>query len=281
MNFSELVFGPFVISTGALFLFLGVIASTWMLTRTVHEKKLSMRFLNDHFLIYVIVAIIMGRMGAVFHIWPTTSEKIIYSNGQWDSVLIFLRDTLSFWQGGVDFLWAIVGFFITFLFLCIYHKESILSWLDAFSLPILLLFVFLEVGGFFSGWGYGSPVDETFIFAISYDLTDVRYSGYIHPVQLYAATIFLLLFLRGLMLWSERIENEWPNGIFGEIMLFAVLISQGILEFFRGEPGTLVFNDSLPLPQLLFFSSGFLIFLFMLWKGHFHVFVRLRNFSSL
>ncbi|MEI7510892.1 MAG: prolipoprotein diacylglyceryl transferase family protein [Candidatus Peregrinibacteria bacterium] len=281
MDLSEIVLGPFVFSTGAMVLLIGIMISSWMLARTVHEKKLSIRFLNDYFLLYLVVGVLMGRAGAVLDIWPTISENMMHTAGTGEAVLVFLRDTVSFWQGGVDFLWAGIGFFITFLVLCFLRNENILSWLDAFSLPLLLLFVFLEIGSFLAGWDYGAPVDENFIFAISYDLTDVRYSGYIHPVQLYAAIAFGLLFVGGMVLWSEKLEKQWQSGIFGGIFLSATFMVNGILEFFRGEKGTLLFNDSVPLSQLLSFGLGILIFSFMIWKGHFQVFSKLRTFSHL
>lgn len=274
MNYSELSIGPMIFSVGDIFVVLGILFSSWLLARTAHEKGLSLQFFGSHFFVFFFISLFLGRIGAVVTtIWSTIQEKLMRADGGIDFAWIIVRDFLSLWHGGIDFFWATGGFALVFLFFCAYKNEHPLRWLDAFSLPIILFLVFYEVGGFFSGWNYGSPVSEAFPFSVSYDMITVRYSGPVHPVQLYAALFFFSTFSFGVYLWAKKIKERWKSGIFGGMILSFIFLGNGFLDFFRGETGLLLFSF-FPLSQFLYFGFSIVILSFMFWRGHFSVLSR-------
>jgi prolipoprotein diacylglyceryltransferase len=277
MNYSELSVGPMLFSVGDIFVLVGVLFASWLLARTAHEKGLSLQFFGNHFFLFFFIALFFGRTGSIVTtLWSTIQEKLMRAEGSIDFIWIIVRDFLSLWQGGIDFFWAIAGFSLVFLFFCAYKNEHPLRWLDAFSLPIVLFLIFYEIGGFFSGWDYGAPTSENFPLSISYDMITVRYSGPIHPVQLYASVFFFLIFSLGVFLWTRKIKERWQSGVFGGMMLSLLFLGNGFLDFFRGETGTLLFSF-IPLSQLLYFVFAIAILSFMLWRGHFSVFSHWHN----
>ena len=82
-------------------------------------------------------------------------------------------------------------------------------WLDAFILPGIVVSIFVSLGGYFSGWAYGRPAPDMFPFplVIQYDLLDVRYSGNIYAVQLYATILYIFIFIFGWRLWQQNSGN--------------------------------------------------------------------------
>ncbi len=259
---------------------LGFFISLWLLTRTVHEKKLSLHFLSDHLTLFSLSALFMGRVGAVLFIWPAISEKMLMAPNFLEKLQIFITSFFSFWHGGIDVVWAIAGFLLVFLLFCSLKNEHPLSWLDAFSLPTVIFVIFFSIASFFAGWNYGSPVSDGYWFAISYpDNNEVQYSGSIHPVQLYAAFLFFVLLLVAIRIWSKKIREEWPSGIFGGILISSIFFILSFLEFFRGDGAYKLF-DFFPMPSIIFFGIGFGIIIFMLARGHFHTLGQVKKIIS-
>lgn len=276
MNTFFFSFWIFEFSVSYILVLLGFLASSWVAIRTIHEKQLSLRFLSDHMLLYTLGALFFGRLGVFISLYPTIEEKMIYATSFVEKSTSFLVGFLSFWQGGFDIFWAFGGFFILFLFYCSLKREQPLSWLDAFALPTILFFIFFSIASFFAGWRYGSPVSENAWFKVQYDLKEVLYSGPIHPVQLYSAFAFLILLIIGGILWERKIKHSWPRGIYGGIMLSFSFFLTAFLELFRGDLGKKYF-DIIPFSFLVFFGFGLSLLVFMIWKGHFHVFSRFKS----
>jgi len=270
----------FDIATAHIILLFGFFTALWLLTRTVHEKKLSLTFLSDHILLFSLVGIFMGRVGATLFIYPAISEKMLLVSTFSEKARIFIESFLSFWHGGIDVFWAIGSFLLVFMGLCSRKNEHPLSWLDAFSLPTILFFIFFSIAAFFAGWNYGSPVSENYWLAISYpDNNEIQYSGSIHPVQLYAASLFFILFVVSARIWNKKIREEWPSGIFGGILISSIFFILSFLEFFRGDISYMVL-DFFPLPSLVFFGMGLSLIIFMIIRGHFHIISQFKKIIS-
>jgi hypothetical protein len=268
------------IASANVIILIGFIFSIWLLTRTVHEKKLSLTFLNDNLLIFTLTTLIIGRIGAVWFIYPAISEKMFSATGVFDKTLIFIKSFFAFWHGGIEIFWAVGAFLFIFLFLCTLKNEHPLSWLDAFSLPFLLFLIFFSVASFFGGINYGTPVGEETWYSVTYDhMNSVQYSVPVHAVQLYAATLFFILFVIAWKIWGKKIRESWPSGIFGGILISSVFFILSFLEFFRGEVSYLLF-DFFPISALILFTFGISIISFMIIRGHFHVLRKFRKIIS-
>jgi len=266
VNFSTFPIGPFIISTGGVVVFFGILLAALVLIRTVRDEEVSLKFLSDHLFFFVFLPLFFGRLGAFLAMWTAFERR--FSSNIWENMNEILRGFFLIGDGGIKPDWAVGGFFAVFIILAAWKKQKHFAWLDAFILPGILISVFVSLGGYISGWNYGAPAPEwlSFPFTVEYDLQDVRYSGSIYAVQLYSACISGILFLIGRRMWHQKIWRKWVAGRFFATMLFAFGVSNGFLEFFRGDGAQMFFD--IRLSQILSFAvaGGAAAFLFFLQK---------------
>ena len=62
---------------------------------------------------------------------------------------------------------------------------------------------------------------------------DVRYSGNIYAVQLYATILLYFIFIFGWRLWQQKLWQRWYFGKIFAAMIFLLGISTSFLEFFE------------------------------------------------
>lgn len=271
-------FGYFDFTVSLLLSLLGTIFSLWILTRTTHEKKLSLKFLSDHILFFSITSLFLGRLGILlFPFSYALAEKRLLADHWYEKIWVYIQGFFSFWHGGIDVVWALSGFLFAFLFFCALQNEHPMAWMDAFSLPAIFFLIWYSFSSFFSGTNYGKPISEDAWFAIQYNMIGVKYSGAIHPVQLYEVFLFSILFFIAWKLWGNVITQKWPNGIFGGIILASMFFILGFLEFFRWDATVELSLGFLPTQALILFVLAFSIILFMIWRGHFWVFTRFKS----
>ncbi len=270
----------FDIALAHIILTVGFFIATLLLTRTVHEKKLSLAFLSDHIALFSLSMLFMGRVGETLFIYPAISEKMFMASNFTDKALIFAESFFSFWHGGINIAWAIGSFLIVFMILCTMKNEHPLAWMDAFSLPLVVFLIIFSIAAFFAGWNYGSPVSDNYLLAISYpNNNEIQYSGSIHPVQLYSTFLFFILFIFSSQVWNKKIREEWPNGIFGGILISSLFFILFFLEFFSGDTSYMVL-EIIPINSIIFFGIGISIIIFMIIRGHFHVISQFKKIIS-
>ncbi len=266
MNLALFPIGPFSFSTGGTIFLFGVISATWVLTRTVHEKELSLMFLYKNLFLFAGVAFVAGRLGEIFKFWSHFQSE---SNNMhfFEKTSLFLEKFFFFWHGGLDPFWTALGFLAVFFLVAYRQKEDLWKWLDAFVLPTILLLIFWSIGSFFSGWGYGKPVSDGFFLGITYAVQEVRYAVPLHPVQLYTALYYGFLFYVGLRWW--RSDKFQKHGTFFAALVFLVFFGNTMLEFFRGDSVptfSFWFFEDLRISQVLSFfcmlGSGFFLLIF-------------------
>lgn len=271
-------FGYFDFTLSLFLAFSGAVIALWVLTRTAYEKKLSLKFLKDHIVLFSLSSLIAGRLGIMlFPFSYAIAEKSFLANHWYEKVFVYIQSFFSFWHGGIDIVWAMAGFLLAFLLLCAVKNERPLAWLDAFSLPSIIFLIFYSLSNFFSGTNYGKPVSEDFWFSVHYSMIGVKYSGAIHPVQMYEAVLFMVLFFFAWKMWGKVIDHKWPNGIFGSMILSSLFFLLGILEFFRWDANVEISFGFFPTQALVFFFFSVSIILFMAWRGHFWVFSRFKS----
>ncbi len=269
--------GIFEITASLLFTMLGFFISVWMLTRTVHERQLSLLFLSDNLMLLSVSALFAGRLGVVLtDLAFVISEKILEVSHWYEKLWIKIEVFFAFWQGGIDLIWALAGFFLIFLLLCFVKNERPLSWLDVFALPSVFFLACYSFGEFFSGENYGKPAPEGFPLTVSYNKIGVQFSGEVFPVQFYEAILLLLLFFFAYSLWEKYIDESWPNGIVGGVVLSVLFFILFLLEFLRwgATPDILGF---IPIEGFLLLMISFGILLFMFLNGHFWFFSRFKS----
>lgn len=256
--------GPFIISVGGLIVFLGTLLASWTLIRTVRDEEVSLKFLSDHLPLFVVVPLFLGRFGAFLSLWKSIQLRL--SDDFPTAVMEILWAFLYIGDGGIRADWALGGFFVTFLILAFWRKQKTFAWLDAFILPGIVISLFVSLGGYISGWGYGRPSPEwlSFPFAVEYNLQDVRYSGKLYAVQMYTAVLSAIIFLVGWRLWQRKIWRRWRPGKFFAVMVFFLGIGNSFLEFFRGDAVPIILG--MRLPQILGFAIALCALFFLLLR---------------
>jgi len=236
--------------------------------RTIRSRDLSIEFLSKNLVYFLLIPLIFGRIGSFLQLLPSFSARV-NDMGILEKLATFVRYFFSVWEGGLDPTWIVMGFLIIFVAVAISQKEPIFKWLDAFVSPGLLLVIFVHIGGFFSAWGYGRPVSESFPLSISYDLQHVRFSGPLYPVQIYGVILFFALFIIGRKICRKSLfsRTKWKDGTFFGVMTFFATMTNGFLEFFRGDAVKIVF-DTIRLPQIISFGIAFVALIFLAVHTH-------------
>lgn len=265
MNFSIIPLGPFLIPTGGIIVFIGVLVAAAVLIHTIRDEDISLKFLSDHLFFFVIIPFLFGRMGAFLSLWPTVRQRLPEGDIIGSIIEIF-RSFFLFGDGHLQSDWAIGGFFAVFCMIAAWRKEKFFAWLDAFILPGVVLAFFVALGGFFSGWNYGSPAPSwlPFPLSVTYELQEVRYSVPIYSVQLYSAVLLALVFWIGWIFWERKIWRRWSAGKFFMVMLFVLGVTNAFLDLFRGDVVAMPFG--IRLPQIMsilmsLFAVFFLLFI--------------------
>ncbi len=270
-------FGIFEITASLIVIMIGFFLSLWMLTRTVHERKISLLFLTDHMVLLMFSLLFAGRLGVYLtDLAFVVSERVFEVSHWYEKFWVKIEIFFTFWQGGIDLIWSLVGFLFVFLVLCFIKNENPLAWLDAFSLPSITFLAFYSLGEFFSGSNYGKPAPEGFPLTVSYNLKDVQFQGELYPVQVYEVLLLVILFFFANSLWERCIKESWPNGLVGGVTLSALFFVLFLLEFFRwgATPDVLGF---IPIEGFLLLMISIGILLFMFLKGHFWFFSRFKS----
>jgi phosphatidylglycerol:prolipoprotein diacylglycerol transferase len=175
------LWGPFAIHTYGLFIAIGLVIFTMLVMRDLRFKKLC---LEDSFFDIVAVGIIAAIFGG----------RLLYVFSEQES-LHSLIDFFTFWQGGLAILGGVIGVIIGLSLFLYYKKIPILPFFDLISIYAPLLQAISRLGCFYAGCCYG--VSCNFTWAVIY--TDPNgyapLNIYLHPTQLYSASILFLLFL--------------------------------------------------------------------------------------
>jgi hypothetical protein len=164
--------------------------------------------------------------------------------------------------------------------------------IDAFSLPVVFFLIFYFLGTFFSGQNHGYPIymcnDEisknsfycnlsSYLPSVQYDMQTVEISESVHPLQIYGSFLFLLLFVISWKFWRKSIEENWPNGIFGSVILSILFFLLFILDMFAWKSNVNYLIWYITVEGFIFLWTSLSIVLFMLFSGHFWVFSRFKS----
>ena len=174
-----------IIPTGGIIAFFGVLLASIVLIRTVRDEEVSLKFLSDHlffFCLFPCLRDVLERFFPFGHLFLSRRNRfflvdMLFPHWKWRhsnrlGTWFFLVFTAALWQKGKIFrvAWRIYSSWYCREYFC------------------------LSLGGYFSGWAYGRPAPDMLPFplVIQYDLLDVRYSGNIYAVQLYATILYIL-----------------------------------------------------------------------------------------
>lgn len=184
--------------------------------RFVNRHKMNTGFLSDDFLYVVLAGLVGGRL---FYVAENFSA--------------FQSDPLSalyIWDLKFSFFGVMFAAVLTLFFAARKAKEDFWVWFDALFLSSLAMLFFVHLGNFFAGFQYGLPTDLPW--GISFENDRIPFVRPIHPTQLYAALLTLLLLAYSVKK-SKRIHL---SGVVGTRALMIYSLGMLGIDFLHGDP---------------------------------------------
>ncbi len=171
----------------------------------------------------------------------------------------YIHDPLGifkFWEGGLSSHGGVVGILIGISVFCTNVRKTypMLTWvamLDLLSIPALLAGGFIRIGNFFNQEIIGTVTNVPWA-VIFGDPADGSSVAPRHPVQLYEAGGYLLIFVSLYVLYFKVLGSR--NMMSGKVFfsfLITTSIARAALEFFRAEPHTILFWPTATIVSLI------------------------------
>jgi prolipoprotein diacylglyceryl transferase len=227
-----------------LFFALAFLSGFYLMTKICEKERKDLNL--DSLLIYIVFGTIIGaRLGhCLFY------EPLYYLS---NPVKI-----LAVWEGGLASHGGGIGV-LTALYLFVRKNNESFLWLvDRLSIPTALAGVFIRTGNFFNSeiTGIKTSVPWAVVFIRNDSIPR-------HPVQVYEAVSYFIIFLVLLFLYKINGKNIKQGILFGIflVMIFCVRI---FLEFFKSVQSSYDLDFFLSTGQILsipfIFAGLFLIF---------------------
>ncbi len=241
--FEAFQIGPFIFWTHLVFLLIGLWLSAEFFFRLSQSAGLSLQNFKDNALWHFCAAVIGGRLFAVME------QYRIYLKPDEPFKIFKLHD------GNFSFLGAAIGIALVLYVARGTSRTTFLQWLDVLLPATCFGLSFNWLGKFAAGLAYGTPTD--FLWGVTYDGANVRFSVPVHPVQLYYALFyFFLTFI--LLIVRKHAKRAGAETLAG---ISCAAIATFILESFRGDFSIPVFATKLDFFVLfiVFVSLGIFI----------------------
>jgi len=201
----------------------------------------------DDLLLYLIVGIVVGAR---------LVHTLIYEP---DYFLAHPVEILYVWKGGLASHGGLIGALIaTYLYCKKYNLDF--EWVvSRMTIPGAMFSTFVRIGNFFNSEILGKKA--TISWAVVFERID-NYPR--HPVQLYEAFAYLIIFFIMLLLYL-KLSPKNSTKILGGVFLILVFGVRFVLEFFKVRQADYVLFQSLSVGQLL--SIPFAIFgvIWLIW----------------
>jgi len=206
----------FTLKTLNLLLLAGFIFAGIFSMRYTERHKMNSTFLIRYFPHLFMGAIIGGRLFYLLENWSTVIQNPIAS--------------LYLWDLNYSFFGSIVGLFGILYLLTKKGKENFWSWVDVITLSVIAIMIFTHFGFLLSGDYYGSPTDLPW--GISFTTDKIPFIIPIHPIQLYASLVSLIL----LGYSVKQSKRTHLPGVIGTRALALYSIAMLGIDFLRGDP---------------------------------------------
>lgn len=206
--------------------FLAYLLMAQLLKRMLHDSVLAYS-LSDRLVWYSVIGTIIGaRLGHVF----------FYS---WHYFRHHLLQIPCVWQGGLASHGGAIGVLLAlWLFRVRTRKEvpelNFLALMDRVVIPTSLVGACIRIGNFWNQEILGTPSDLPWavLFGSPFDGSELIPR---HPVQLYEAGAYLIIFCLLFTLWWQRGEKGWRQGQLFGLFLVTLFSARFGLEFFKAS----------------------------------------------
>ena len=166
----------------------------------------------------------------------------------WETLIHHPSTILKFWEGGLASHGAIGGILVGTYFFLKKIKKSFpfftwISLLDLMVIPGCIAGVFIRIGNFMNQEILGTPGTVPWAVIFGHP-ADGSFPVPRHPVQLYEASFYLLLFG---ILWMvrEKIPAMQKTGKTSGLFFIALFTFRFFIEFFKSKQSALVSSGAL------------------------------------
>lgn len=221
-------------------IFTQYIASCRLTTKKSKQKfdlKALATLLTDRLALLVILGTVIGaRLGHVFFY-------------EWSNYREHLLDIFKIWEGGLASHGAAVGILLALIIFVIWNRKSapemtFLVVLDAIVIPSALVGTFIRIGNFINQEILGKPTELPWGVIFKHPLNGGIPGIPLHPVQLYEAFFYLLVF--GLLFWLwKRMPTKLGSGFFAGLFFLLIFGFRFFIEYLKLPQSTLIDESKL------------------------------------
>jgi len=199
-----------------ILLALGFLFTGTFVIRYVNRHKMNLAFVTEYFIHVIVAALLAGRLVYVLSNLAEFQHNLL--------------SVLYVWDLKFSFFGMLAGAIITLFFAARRNKEDFWAWFDTFFLSSLGMLIFVHIGYFFAGKEYGLPT--TLPWGIPFEAYHIPFVTPIHPTQLYAALLTILLLTYSVK-QSKRIHL---SGVVGTRALMIYSLGMLGIDFLHGSP---------------------------------------------
>lgn len=223
---------------------------------TLREVKATALSLTDRLTWFVVLGIIIGaRLGHVFfYDWPYFKHHPI-------EILYVSEGGLASHGGAIGILLAIV------LYRRLIYKKfpELTFWtiVDIVAVPTALAGACIRIGNFFNQEILGTPSEMPWAIIFGHP-ADRSMPSPRHPVQLYEAVAYLVIFFIIFSVWKWT-KLRWKPGCITGLFFVLLFSTRFILEFFKASQSLLIDETHIQMGQYLslpFILGGIILILY-------------------
>lgn len=205
--------GPFNVYAFGIFLALSFILATFFVWKYGRDELSEEKHL-DMFLYTCVVSLVCARVFYIIHNFSQFGWNILR--------FIVVREI-----PGLSLLTGLAGGFVFLFWYTKRHKYDTFHILDLFAIPAALALTLAKIGEQLGGAGFGRATQ--FILGVRL----VGLPGRYHPVELYEAVMFFILFIIILILKNKYRSHKWPAGVLFYLFSAGAAFNIFSLEFLK------------------------------------------------
>lgn len=208
--------------------FIGLYIGQWIFKREGRDPQIL-----DTLLLYVMAGAIIGAR---------LMHCLAYEPGYY---LSHPLEIIMVWKGGLASHGGLLGVLLALYLFTKKHNESFFWLVSRTTIPAALAGAFIRFGNFFNSEILGKPTDIPW--AVIFERVDMIPR---HPVQLYEAFSYIILF--AFMLWLyKRISSALATRLLTGVYLFSIFTVRFLLEYTKTKQAAYTLDIPLTTGQLL------------------------------
>lgn len=208
----------------------------------VKEAKLLSVMLTDRLAILVVLGTIIGaRLGHIFFYgWPYYSQ--------------YPMDILKIWEGGLASHGGAVGIFIAIVIFNLWNRKrfpnfTFLATLDALVVPAAFVGGCIRIGNFINQEILGTPTNQPWGIIFLNPVGGIK-GVPLHPVQIYEALFYFVVFALLVWLW-KRYGERIGHGLLSGWFFLLVFTFRFFIEYLKLPQSQIISENVLNMGQIL------------------------------